>query len=242
MKLALAACIVVTVVVSVVWIYQGHTPRHDLEKGGQELSGQEIDLQPVSISSFSSDARCCETPSDKDTPDHVDISSTPFISIQPELAPLLGGLVGAMITGDDKRANRLSVELNAFLESHPEYLPRVINWSEVDQAPSADERAEIDRCIARGILEQTRGNFDQAVHVFFDCLSALENYPELTVKLRAMIGRSYERLGYIDMAIEQFQRALAMDPGNPLSNAALKRLDPESIGRATANSALPAAE
>lgn len=75
--------------------------------------------------------------------------------------------------------------------------------------------------------EAALGNYDHAAHVALDLLEQAENYPQYRPMLHGIVGYAYEKLGYIDMAIEQYRSALAIFPEHRPSYMAMRRLDAE---------------
>lgn len=72
-----------------------------------------------------------------------------------------------------------------------------------------------------------QGNHEYAALVALDALELSDAYPNVMLMLHTTIGVNYEKLGYIDMAIEQYQQALALLPDHRNSYNALRRLDPQ---------------
>ena len=75
--------------------------------------------------------------------------------------------------------------------------------------------------------ELMSGNFDHAAMIALNTLELTTDHPKLTLLIHSHAGYCYEKLGYIDMAIEQYQLALAMFPEQRQSYQAMRRLDPE---------------
>lgn len=74
---------------------------------------------------------------------------------------------------------------------------------------------------------QKQGNYEFAALVALDAIEISDDRPKLKVVLHAGAGQSYEKLGFIEMAIEQYQFALVINPEHRLSYISMRRLDPE---------------
>lgn len=70
-----------------------------------------------------------------------------------------------------------------------------------------------------------QGNTEQLAILCKDTAEQAGDYPELYTQMRHCAGYSYEKLGFIDMAIEQHQLSLIVDPEHSGSYPALRRLD-----------------
>lgn len=97
------------------------------------------------------------------------------------------------------------------------------------QAPINAEQLppELQEMVQVIFVEFYKGNHEFAALIALDALEISDAYPNVTLMLHTTIGVNYEKLGYIDMAIEQYQQALALLPGHHNSYNALRRLDPE---------------
>jgi hypothetical protein len=98
-----------------------------------------------------------------------------------------------------------------------------------DQIPAipADLPPELSALLGTIMKEVAAGNYDHAALIALDAEELSADYPQVQLLLLSSIARNYENLGYLDMAIEQYRRALALDPGHAPSYNALRRLDPE---------------
>lgn len=76
-------------------------------------------------------------------------------------------------------------------------------------------------------VEFYRGNVEYAAMLSQDALEISDDYPAVKPTLYGMIGYSYEKLGYNDMAVEQYRAALAIYPLQRTSYDGMRRLDPE---------------
>ena len=76
-------------------------------------------------------------------------------------------------------------------------------------------------------VEFYRGNIEYAAMLSLEALEASDDYPAAKPMLYAIVGNSYEKLGYIDMALEHYRAALAIYPSHRASYGGMRRLDPE---------------
>ena len=72
-----------------------------------------------------------------------------------------------------------------------------------------------------------RGNIEYAAMLAQEALAISEDYPAVRPMLYGMIGYSYEKLGYIDMAMEQYRLGLDLYSLERNSYEGMRRLDPE---------------
>ena len=86
--------------------------------------------------------------------------------------------------------------------------------------------AELSDMLASYFTAQRQGNYEFAALVALDAIEISDDYPKLKVVLHAGAGQSYEKLGFIEMAIEQYQLALSINPEHRLSYISMRRLDP----------------
>jgi hypothetical protein len=98
-----------------------------------------------------------------------------------------------------------------------------------DQSPAipTDLPPELSALLGTIMKEVAAGNYDYAALIALDAEELSADYPQVQLLLHSSIARNYENLGYLDMAIEQYRRVLAIDPGHVPSYNALRRLDPE---------------
>jgi len=109
--------------------------------------------------------------------------------------------------------------------SSPPNSPSPVDFEKV--LSTEDLSPELIALIQTAYVEFTRGNIDHAALIALDAMELSENKPRVRLTLHYMIGYSYENLGYIDMAREQYQMALAIYPKHRPSYASMRRLDPE---------------
>jgi hypothetical protein len=72
-----------------------------------------------------------------------------------------------------------------------------------------------------------QGNYEFAALIALDAIEISDDYPAIKIMMHTGAGLNYEKLRFIEMAIEQYQLALAMNPEHRPSYTALRRLDPE---------------
>ena len=63
-----------------------------------------------------------------------------------------------------------------------------------------------------------------------DALVLAEGYPQTLAVIHSVIGSIYEKLKYMDMAIEEYYKAFALDPQHKGVRKALRRLDQQFAG------------
>lgn len=104
---------------------------------------------------------------------------------------------------------------------------------------------ELQEQVRAAASEYQLGHYAHAAMLALDTLDKLNTRysgPDnslLILGLYAGAGLSYEKLGYTDLAVEQFQKVLALDPGHRGSIDAMRRLDPVFVAR---HLALPGTE
>ena len=76
-------------------------------------------------------------------------------------------------------------------------------------------------------IENALGNFDQSALTALDALEISDQYPLVKPMIYGVIGANYEQLGYLDMAMEQYRKALALHPTQRTSYDAMRRLNPD---------------
>lgn len=107
----------------------------------------------------------------------------------------------------------------------------IVGKSRFEQLPD-----ELRNQLMNVYTEMGYGNFDQAAHTALDALELAHEYPDIRAELHYYQGLCYERLGYTDMAIEQYNEVLALQPLHRSSYAAMRLISPEF---ASANEELP---
>lgn len=85
---------------------------------------------------------------------------------------------------------------------------------------------ELKEVIRSVYVEYYRGNYEYAAMIALDALEMSEDYPKIQLIMHTGAGIGYEKIGYIGMAIEQYQQALAIFPEHRHSYNAMRRLDP----------------
>jgi tetratricopeptide (TPR) repeat protein len=87
--------------------------------------------------------------------------------------------------------------------------------------------SELREMIGTYFIAYRQGNYDFAALVALDAIELSDDYPKIKILMHAGAGQCYEKLHFIEMAIEQYQQALVIDPKHRPSYMALRRLDPE---------------
>jgi hypothetical protein len=72
-----------------------------------------------------------------------------------------------------------------------------------------------------------QGNYEFAALIALDAIEISDDYPAIKIMMHTGAGLNYEKLRFIEMAIEQHQLALIITPEHRPSYTALRRLDPE---------------
>jgi hypothetical protein len=72
-----------------------------------------------------------------------------------------------------------------------------------------------------------QGNYEFAALIALDAIEISDDYPAIKIMMHTGAGLNYEKLRFIEMAIEQYQLALIITPEHRPSYTALRRLDPE---------------
>jgi hypothetical protein len=75
--------------------------------------------------------------------------------------------------------------------------------------------------------EHQAANHAHSALLALDVIALSGDLPKLKLLMRSTIGWNYEKLGYMDLAIEQYRVALSMRGKNQVSYAGMRRLDPE---------------
>lgn len=104
-------------------------------------------------------------------------------------------------------------------EPEPDYEAQI--WADKDLPPA------LLNLMQSAFVEFYRGNVEYAAMLSQDALEISDDYPAVKPMLYGMIGYSYEKLGYNDMAIEQYRAALEIYPLHRTSYDSMRRLDPE---------------
>jgi hypothetical protein len=72
-----------------------------------------------------------------------------------------------------------------------------------------------------------QGNYDFAALIALDAIEISDDYPPIKTLMHYGAGQNYEKLEFIEMAIEQYQLARTITPEHRPSYKALRQLDPE---------------
>ena len=129
----------------------------------------------------------------------------------PRDTPETGGSVAARPIADPAVAPRQ-------LQPEPDYEAQIRG---VDLPP-----ALLD-LIQSAYIEFARGNLEYAAMLAQEAVALSDGHPVVKPILYGMIGYAYERLGYIDMAVEHYRLALAIHPLQRNSYNGMRRLDPQ---------------
>ena len=76
-------------------------------------------------------------------------------------------------------------------------------------------------------MAYSQGNYEFAALIALDAIEISDDYPAIKTLMHMGAGQNYEKLRFIEMAIEQYQLALITTPEHRPSYTALRRLDPE---------------
>jgi tetratricopeptide (TPR) repeat protein len=85
---------------------------------------------------------------------------------------------------------------------------------------------ELREMIRDSFIAYRQGNYDFAALIALDAIEISDDYPPIKTLMHYGAGLNYEKLEFIEMAIEQYQLALAITPEHRPSHKALRRLDP----------------
>jgi tetratricopeptide (TPR) repeat protein len=91
----------------------------------------------------------------------------------------------------------------------------------------ADIPLELREMLRDGYVAFSKGNLDHAAHLSLDALEMSYDYPAIRPTLYSLVGLCYEKLGYFDLAMEQYGEALSLYPEHRASYKAMRRLDPQ---------------
>lgn len=93
-------------------------------------------------------------------------------------------------------------------------------------APYTQIPIELREMIRDAFTAYRQGNYDFAALIALDAVEISNDYPQIKTLMLNGAGLNYEKLGFIEMAIEQYQLALEVTPKYRPSYNALRRLDP----------------
>jgi tetratricopeptide (TPR) repeat protein len=86
---------------------------------------------------------------------------------------------------------------------------------------------ELRETLRNAYIAFSKGNLDHAAHLSLDALELSDSYPAIRPTIYSLLGLCYEKLGYFDMAMEQYWQALSLYPEHRASYKAMRRLDPQ---------------
>lgn len=129
-------------------------------------------------------------------------------------------------TGGPSGEKRLEAPMKA-PDPEPDLPPPTPETDTVGKSPFERLPEELRNQLMNVYSEMGYGNFAQAAHVARDALELAHEYPEWRIELYYYQGSCFEKLGYTYMAIEQYNRALALQPMHRSSFSAMRRISPE---------------
>jgi hypothetical protein len=153
----------------------------------------------------------------------------------PEQGPNITPIASHQQSKEQPAQDNVLIEQTVFANIQPPSPPASKNITPEAVAPRLKTAVPSFAQMPIELREMTRayfiaygqGNYEFAALIALDAIEISDDYPGIKIMMHTGAGRNYEKLGFIGMAVEQYQLALTISPEHRPSYKALRRLDPE---------------